>query len=183
MHAHRMADVPEMLIRMGGRVPYRVSGPRRWTRSALLVPNGTFPIDLLWDEPAVAGPLRRLASFSRLILADILGAGSSAYVAPGGTPPLQYWSDGLFAVLDEAGSESASIFAMQGMTLPAMLLAASHPKRVRSLAMWSPFARFLRAADHQFGAPVVVASEVCRPLRGCDRHRRTNGRACAKLVR
>jgi hypothetical protein len=32
----------------------------------LFVPTATFPIDLLWDEPTVAGRLRRLASFSRL---------------------------------------------------------------------------------------------------------------------
>ena len=43
----------------------------------LFVPTRMFPIDLIWDEPTVAGHLRRLASFSRLILTDLLGAGSS----------------------------------------------------------------------------------------------------------
>ena len=147
-----MADVPETRYAWEGdfHIAYQVLGDGP---DLLFVPNGTFPIDVLWDEPAVAGPLRRLASFSRLILTDILGAGSSAYVPPAGNPPLQYWSDGLLAVLDAVGSESASILAMQGMTLPVMLMAASHPERVRSLALWSPFARFLRADDHQFGAP------------------------------
>ncbi len=147
-----MADVPETRYAWEGEfhIAYQVLGDGP---DLLFVPNGTFPVDLLWDEPALAGPLRRLASFSRLILTDILGAGSSAYVPPGGNPPLQYWSDGLLAVLDEVGSQGASIFAMQGMTLPVMLLAATHPERVRSLALWSPFARFLRAADHEFGAP------------------------------
>jgi hypothetical protein len=40
----------------------------------LVVPTVTIPIDLLWDEPIVAGRLRRLASFSRLILTDGLVA-------------------------------------------------------------------------------------------------------------
>ena len=43
----------------------------------LFVPTATFPIDLLWDEPTVAGYPRRLASFSRLISTDLLGMGSS----------------------------------------------------------------------------------------------------------
>ena len=43
----------------------------------LFVPTAAFPIDLLWDEPTVAGHLHRLASFSRLILTDLLGVGSS----------------------------------------------------------------------------------------------------------
>ena len=152
-----MADVPETRYAWEGDfyIAYQVLGDGP---DLLFVPNGTFPIDLLWDEPAVAAPLRRLASFSRLILTDILSAGSSAHVPPVGSPPMQYWTDGLLAVLDEVGSKSASIFAMQGMTLPVMLLAASHPERVRSLALWSPFARFLRAADHEFGAPESLLS-------------------------
>ena len=39
--------------------------------------TATFPIDLLWDKPTVAGHLRRLASFSRLILTDLLGVQDS----------------------------------------------------------------------------------------------------------
>ena len=63
------------------------------------------------------------------------------------------WTDGLLTVLDTVGSERASIFSMQGACLPVWLLAASHPERVRSLVMWSPFARYLRAGDHPVGYP------------------------------
>ena len=59
----------------------------------------------------------------------------------------------MLAVLDAVGSESASIFSMQGACLPVWLLAASHPERVRSLVMWSSFARFRRAPDHPVGYP------------------------------
>jgi hypothetical protein len=48
----------------------------------LFVPTPTFPIDLLWDDPTIAGHLHRLASFSRLILTDLLGVGSSDGVPP-----------------------------------------------------------------------------------------------------
>lgn len=117
------------------------------------VPTATFPIDLLWDEPTVAGYLHRLASFSRLILSDLLGVGSSDAVPIKDRPAMQSWVDGLVAVLDAVGSERASVFAMSESGLPAMLMTASHPHRVRSLVVWSPLARFLRAPDQPFGIP------------------------------
>ena len=56
-------------------------------------------------------------------------------------------------------SESASILAMSESTLPAMLLAATHPQRVRSLVLWSPFANYLRAPDQPFGMPESAVAE------------------------
>lgn len=122
----------------------------------LFVPTGTFPIDLLWDDPTVAGHLRRLASFSRLILTDLLGLGSSDAVPITECPAMQAWTDGLVAVLDAVGIEKASVFATAGSTLPAVLLAASYPQRVRSLVLWAPFAYFLRASDQPFAMPEPV---------------------------
>ena len=119
----------------------------------LFVPTASFPIDLLWDDPTVAGQLRRLASFSRLITTDLLGVGSSDAVPMRDLPAMQTWTDGLVAVLDVFGSEAVSVFAMAESALPAMLLAASRPHRVRSLVLWSAFARFLRAADYPSGMP------------------------------
>ena len=92
----------------------------------LYVPMALWPIDLIWDDPTVARHLRRLASFSRLILVDILGAGSSDVVR-GENAAIQAWTDGLLAVLDAVGSERASVLAVSGSALPAALLAASYP--------------------------------------------------------
>ena len=119
----------------------------------LFVPTATFPIDLLWDDPTVAGHLRRLASFSRLIMTDLLGVGSSDAVPIHDRPAMQSWTDGLVAVLDAVGSERASVLAMSESGLPAMLLTASHPHRVCSLVLCSPFARYMRAPDQPFGMP------------------------------
>jgi class 3 adenylate cyclase len=63
-------------------------------------------------------------------------------------------------VLDAVGSEQASLVAMSGSALPAALLAASYPDRVRSLILWSPWARYLRAADHPIGLPETRLDEV-----------------------
>ncbi len=148
-----MAAVPQTVYARDGdaHLAYQVvseSGP-----DLLFVPTASFPIDLLWDEPIVARHLRRLSSFSRLIMTDLLGMGSSDAVPIHDLPAMQAWTDGLVAVLDAIGSESASIFAMTESTLPAMLLAATYPHRVRSLVLWSPFACFKRTPDYPHGLP------------------------------
>ncbi len=140
------------------RIMRGTATPTSPTRSSVItgpiscfVPTAAFPIDLLWDEPTVAGHLHRLASFSRLILTDLLGVGSSDAVPINDRPAMQSWTDGLVAVLNAVESECVSIFAMAESTLPVMLLTASHPHRVRSLVLWSPFARFLHDSDQPFG--------------------------------
>ena len=148
-----MAATPETLYARDGdlNLAYQIvgdSGP-----DLLFVPTATFPIDLLWDDPTVAGHLRRLASFSRVILTDLLGVGSSDVVPIPDSPAMQAWTDGLVAVLDAVASECVSIFAMSESALPAMLLTASHPHRVRSLALWSPFATFVRRPEYPAGMP------------------------------
>ncbi len=116
----------------------------------LFVPCPNLPIDLLWDDPTVAGHLHRLASFSRLILTDLRGIGSSDS-APPGDPPMQSWTDGFVTVLDAVGSRRASVFSGTESGLPVMLLAASHPQRVRSLILAGAYACFLRGDDQEFG--------------------------------
>ena len=148
-----MVAAPETHYARDGDVylAYQVVGDRG--PDLLFVPGPTFPIDLILDEPTVAGCLRHLASFTRLILTDYLGCGSSDAVPIKDNPAMQSWTDGLVAVLDAVGSEHASIFAITGAGLPAMMLAASHPQRVHSLFLWSTFARFLTAPDQSFGCP------------------------------
>ncbi len=152
-HAHGMAAIPQTVYARDGDVhlAYQIVGDRG--PDLLFVPNAMFPIDLLWDDPTVAGHLHRLASFSGLITTDLLGMGSSDAMPIQDRPAMQSWTDGLVAVLDAVGSECVSVFAMSESALPVMLLAASNPHRVRSLVLCSAFARFLRAPDYPFGMP------------------------------
>jgi hypothetical protein len=71
---------PETLYARDGDLylAYQVVGESR--PDLLYVPMAIWPIDLIWDDPTVASHLCRLASFSRVILVDILGAGSSDVV-------------------------------------------------------------------------------------------------------
>jgi class 3 adenylate cyclase len=152
-----MTDVPETRYALMGdaHVAYQVLGDGP---DLLVVPSAQHPIDLLWDEPTVAGYVNRLASFSRVILTDLLGAGSSDPVPAQDNPAMQTWTDGLLAVLDAVGSECAALFGQSGAALPNIMLAASQPHRVRSLVLWNAFARFSRAPDHPFGMPEPALS-------------------------
>src|SRR6201993_5492832 len=152
-HAFWMAAVPRTVYARDGDVHLAYQVVADNGSDVLFVPTATFPIDLLWDEPTVTRHLRRLASFSRLIMTDLLGMGSSDAVPIQNRPAMQAWTDGLVAVLDAAGTECASIFAMSESTLPAMLMAATYPQRVRSLVLFSPYARYLRADDYPCGMP------------------------------
>lgn len=134
-------------------IAYQVVGDG--SPDVLYVPTAMVPIDLAWDEPVLARGLRRLAAGRRLIVADLLGAGSSDPV-PLRESAMQGWADGMVAVLDAVGSSETSLVAMAESGLPALLLAATHPQRVRSLILDAPFARFLRAADHPVGLPEQV---------------------------
>lgn len=164
-----MSAAPETLYAQSGdaHVAYQVLGDGP---DLLFVPTATFPIDLLWDEPTVAGHLRRLASFSRLILTDLLGTGSSDAVPIHDRPAMQLWTDGFLAVLDAVESECVSVFAMSESGLPVMVLTASHPKRVRSLVVSGAFARYSRGVDQRFGMPEPTLSAYL------DGYERTVGR-------
>jgi class 3 adenylate cyclase len=147
-----MAAAPETRYAAAGRhhLAYQVIGDNG--PDLLYVPTATFPIDLMWDEPTFAHGLRRLASFSRLITCDLLGVGSSDAVA-GNVPAMQAWRDGIAAVLDAAGSTCSAVFATSESALPALLYAASQPARVRAMALFDPYARYVRDDDVPFGMP------------------------------
>ena len=89
-----MSGVPETRYARYGdaHIAYQVlgNGP-----DLLFVPLASMPIDLIWDEPAIAGPLRRLASFSRLILTDLIGVRQLRQAAirrPSSAAGLDRWS-------------------------------------------------------------------------------------------
>jgi len=144
---------PTQYTRFGDTyVAYQVrgSGP-----DVVYVPTALHPIDLIWDDPVAARGLRRLAASNRLICCDLIGVGSSDPVLYASLPAMQTWADGLSAVLDAAGSEYAAFVATAESCLPVLLYAASRPQRVRSLALWAPYARFQRDDDHPAGMPAA----------------------------
>src|SRR5919204_5316667 len=74
----------------------------------VFVPGIFSNIEIFWENPRWSRFMRRVASFSRLILFDRRGVGLSD--RPGGTPPLEQRMDDLRTVLDTVGSERTALF-------------------------------------------------------------------------
>lgn len=130
-------------------VAYQVMGDG--PADLLVVPGPPIPIDSIDDEPSMFRFHRRLASFSRLIRFDQRGQGSSSRAPLDAIGP-GYWAQDALAVLDAVGSEQATIFASTYFVASALVLAAEHPERVRSLVIVNGAARTLWAPDYIFGA-------------------------------
>jgi pimeloyl-ACP methyl ester carboxylesterase len=106
-------------------------------------------LEIMWEWPAWARYLNRLASFSRLILFDMRGVGLSDR---GPEPPvLELQMDDVRAVMDAAGSDTAAIFGGARGGAMTLLFAATYPERTRALILYAPFAKTLRAPDWPFG--------------------------------
>jgi class 3 adenylate cyclase len=105
-------------------------------------------LDLQWEEPHLAAFLNRLASFARLIILDKRGTGLSDRVALSELPTLEKRMDDLRAVMDAAGSESASLFGTSEAGAMCLLFAATYPNRVRSVLTFGSYAKRIRSTDY-----------------------------------
>ena len=121
--------------------------------------GGTSNVDLRWDYPPAASFLRRLSSFSRLIMFDRLGNGASDGVAAEATPTWEEWADEIRLVLDAVESERAAIFAMLDAVAMGLLFAATHPARTSALILGNASARF-RADEGYPGMDERTVEEV-----------------------
>jgi pimeloyl-ACP methyl ester carboxylesterase len=111
-------------------------------------------VEVFWEEPSVARYLRRLASFSRLILFDKRGVGMSDRIA--GVPTLEERMDDVRAVMDAAGSSRAALFGMSEGAAIAAMFAATYPERVASLVMLGGAIRCW-SSEVDFDDPAVIA--------------------------
>jgi len=100
----------------------------------LLVDQGIFPIDLMWELPQLAEFLESLGSIARVIVFDQAGTGASDPVRAHGASLPEAHSDGLLSVLDAADSDRATVLAMGG-TGTALSSAAMFPERIRSVIL------------------------------------------------
>jgi class 3 adenylate cyclase len=106
-------------------------------------------LEIMWEWPAWADYLDRLASFSRLILFDMRGVGLSDR---GNQPPiLELQTEDIGAVMDAAGSKTAAIFGGARAGAMSILFAATHPERTQALVLYAPVAKTLASKDWPFG--------------------------------
>jgi class 3 adenylate cyclase len=105
---------------------------------------------LMWEHPALAGFLHRLASFSRLIVFDRPGNGMSDRGPTG--HPFEEWVDEARTVMAAVGSERAAFFGCHLGGRLALLFAATHPEQTTSVVTFAGHPATLRDDDYPWGS-------------------------------
>ena len=122
-------------------------------------------LEYFWREPSVARFLRRLATFSRLILFDKRGTGLSDRVPLDQLPTLEQRMDDVRAVLEAVGSERAAIIGIsEGGPLSA-LFAATYPERTSALVMIGTYAKRVRDEDYPWAPTREERGDFLREMR------------------
>ena len=138
-------------------IAYQVTTER--LRDLVYVPGWVSNIELMWEEPAMARFLERLASFSRLILFDKRGTGLSDRVSNNELPTLEQRMDDVRAVLEAVGSERAALFGHSEGGNMCVLFAATYPERTTALITLGCFAKRLDPDDDYPWAPAAEHRE------------------------
>jgi pimeloyl-ACP methyl ester carboxylesterase len=138
-------------------IAYQVVGDG--PRDLVYVPGWVSNIELMWEEPAMAHFLGRLASFARLILFDKRGTGLSDRVSNEELPTLEERMDDVRAVLDAVGSERAALFGHSEGGNMCVLFAATYPERTTALITLGSFAKRRDPDDDYPWAPTAENRE------------------------
>jgi pimeloyl-ACP methyl ester carboxylesterase len=138
--------------------------------------HGEGPLDLVFvagfvsnveageDEPGFDRMVRRLSSFSRLIIFDKRGTGLSDPVS--GAPMLEERMDDVRAVMDAAGSRSAALVGVSEGGPMSALFAATYPDRVTALVMYGTYAKAV--GDEEY--PWMPDAEIQRGFADAIEH-------------
>jgi DNA-binding winged helix-turn-helix (wHTH) protein/pimeloyl-ACP methyl ester carboxylesterase len=142
-------DVPETRYARSGdvNIAYQVVGDGLF--DLVFVMGWVSHLEYFWTEPTFARFLRRLASFSRLILFDKRGTGLSDRVTA--LPTLEQRMDDVRAVMEAVGSRRAALLGVSEGGPMSSLFAATHPEKTLALVMIGTYARRLRAPDYPYG--------------------------------
>jgi class 3 adenylate cyclase len=140
----------------GLHIAYQVVGDG--PTDLLYVPGWVSHVELCWEEPTLARFLRRLASFSRLILFDKRGTGLSDRVPLNALPTLEERMDDVRAVMEAVGSERAALFGHSEGGNLSMLFAATYPERTTALVTFGVFAKRIFAPEYPW-APTLEQRE------------------------
>ncbi len=130
----------------GLNIAYQVSGGGG--HDLIYIPGWISNVELMWEDPVYASILRRLGSFSRLIVFDKRGTGMSDRVPDQELPSLETRMDDVRAVMEAVGSESAFLMGHSEGGNMATLFAATHPERTEGLILIGSYAKRIWSEDY-----------------------------------
>jgi class 3 adenylate cyclase len=116
-------------------------------------------LEYRWELPQYSSYLRRIASFSRLILFDRRGMGLSDPVPADRLPNLETRMDDLRAVMDEVASERAVIYGASESGALALLFAATYPERTIALVIHGSYPSSRWETPEEFSAEIEAIDQ------------------------
>ena len=160
-----MTTVPHTRYAKSGdrHIAYQVVGDG--PRDLVFVHGWISHIEHMWEEPALARFLSRLASFSRLILLDKRGTGLSDPVPLDQLPTLEERMDDVRAVMDAVSSQRAVLLGTSEAGALNLLFAGTYPDRTAALILFNSYARLAWAPDYPWG---IRADHAARLLKGIE---------------
>jgi len=123
-------------------------------------------LDYAWMEPSLARFMRRLASFSRLIMYDNRGVGLSDPVPGSAAPTMDEQVDDIRAILDQTGCQRAVLMGNAPGCAPALVFAATNPGRVDSLILLGGYARLRAGAGYPHGLDQADIDQIADGVLG-----------------
>ncbi|PWT92282.1 MAG: hypothetical protein C5B54_03785 [Acidobacteria bacterium] len=135
-------------------IAYQVIG--NGPRDLVFVMGWVSHLEYSWEEPSFARFLKRLASFSRLILFDKRGTGLSDRLTE--LPTLEQRMDDVRAVMDAVGSQQAILCGVSEGGPMCNLFAATYPERTIGLIMIGTYSKRIWDIDYPW-APTVEQRE------------------------
>lgn len=131
-------DAPRVRYAKSGEIhiAYRVFGTG--PRDIVMIPGTLAHLDVFWAIPSYQHLLKRLTAFARVILFDKRGQGLSDRVVAEQT--LEERIDDVRAVMDAAGSRSATLYGWSEGGPMSIMFAATHPERSTALVLYGTFA-------------------------------------------
>lgn len=136
----------------GMRIAYQVIG--QGPMDLVFVPGFMSNLEVHWEDPSFTHLMRRLSTFTRLIVFDKRGTGLSDRIDHDHLPSLERRMDDVRAVMDAAGSGRAALLGASDGAALSILFAATHPERTRALVLYGGYAHFhtsVMAADALHG--------------------------------
>lgn len=148
-------------------IAYRIFGDA--PRDIVLIPGTISHVELLWELPSTEHLLKRLTAFARVIVFDKRGQGLSDRVAE---QTLEERVGDVRAVMDAAGSQTATIYGWSEGGPMSLMFAATHAERTSALVVYGSYAsmksepwaispglfeRFLEMLETHWGEGVLVA--------------------------